>query len=82
MTETIIIEFQHSQDLKAYSDNVVKAGFQKKAENKYWAFYLNKKNNYFKLIQKTGGVITIPYHEDQILLLKHHREQLNQTLCH
>lgn len=54
MTETIITEFQHSQDLKSYSDNIVKAGFQKKAENKYLAFYLNKKNNYFKLIQKTG----------------------------
>ena len=80
MTETIITEFQHSQDLKTYSDNIIKAGFQKKAENKYLVFYINKKNNYFKIMQKTGGVITIPYHEDKILLLKHYREQLNQTL--
>lgn len=80
MKNSIITEFKHSQDLKAYNDDIIDKGFKKEAENKYLAFYLNHKNNYFKLIQKTGGVIVIPYNDNKVLLLKHYREQLNQTL--
>lgn len=52
MKNSIITEFKHSQDLKAYNDDIIDKGFKKEAENKYLAFYLNHKNNYFKLIQK------------------------------
>lgn len=77
---SIITEHQHNLDLQDYQQDLVKNGFEKQAENKYLTFYLNPKNNYFKLIQKTGGVVTIPYYQDKFLLLRHYREQLNETL--
>lgn len=54
--------------------------FELTHQNKYLEFWYRADNHYFRLVQKTGGVVIVPIHDQSILLLKHYRLTLDRTL--